>query len=83
MPTKEELERMDLTQLAVLCQKVAESPTASGEAADQARSMKQEWTLLIHATTPPLPDLKEQKAREAEMERLKRRMVSLLAAVLP
>jgi hypothetical protein len=83
MPTKEELERMDMTQLAVLCQKVSESPTADPVEADQGRQLKQEWAFLIHSMTPPLPALKDQQANEAEVERLKRRMVSFLAAALP
>ena len=83
MPTKEELERMDMTQLAVLCQKVAESPMAGSVEADQGREMKHEWALLIQSMTPPSFVLKEQQAKEAELEKLKRRMVSFLAAVLP
>jgi len=82
MPTKRELERIDLTGLAVLCQKVAEDPSASGLAADQGRGLKQEWTLLTHSITPPLPALKEQQQIEAETVKLKRRMVDFLAAIL-
>ena len=80
MPTREELERMDMTQLVVLCQKVSESSTASSVAADQGRELKQEWALLIDSMTPPLPALQAQKDAEAKMERLKRKMVSFLAA---
>ena len=42
MPTKEALEQMGPTELAVLCGKIAESPTASSIEADQARNMKRE-----------------------------------------
>ena len=82
MPTKEELERMGMTQLAVLCQKVAESPTAGSVEADQGREMKHEWALLIQSMTPPA-SLREHQAKEAELEKLKQRMVSFPAAVLP
>lgn len=37
MPTREDLERLAMTELAVLCGKVAESPSASSVEADQAR----------------------------------------------
>ncbi len=45
--TKEELERMGPTQLAVLCGKVAESPTAGSVEADQGRDLKYDWAKLI------------------------------------
>jgi len=83
MPTKEALERLGPTELAVLCGKIAESPTASSIEADQARDMKREWALLNISVTPPPPTLQAQKDYEAKMERLKRKMVSFLAAVLP
>lgn len=83
MPTKEDLERMAMPLLAVLCGKVAEDPKASSVEADQARDMKQEWALLVASETPPSPSLEVHKEYEAKMERLKRKMVSFLAAVLP
>ena len=83
MPTREKLEGMGTTELAVLCGKVADSPTASSVEADQARDMKHEWALLIASETPPSPSLQARKDYEAKMERLKRKMVSFLAAVLP
>jgi hypothetical protein len=83
MPTKEDLERMAMPLLAVLCGRVAEDPKASSVEADQARDMKQEWTLLVASETPPSPSLEKHREYEAKMERLKRKMVSFLAAVLP
>jgi hypothetical protein len=83
MPTKEDLEHMAMPLLAVLCGKVAEDPKASSVEADQARDMKQEGALLVASETPPSPSLEVHKEYEAKMERLKRKMVSFLAAVLP
>jgi len=83
MPTKEALEQMGPTELAVQCGKVAESPTASSIEADQARDMRQEWALLNVSVTPHPPSLQAQKDYEAKMERLKRKMVGFLSAVQP
>ncbi len=63
MPTKEELERRDLTELAVLCQKVADDPSI---ARGKARQLHEEWVRLIQETTPPLPALREQQEVEAQ-----------------
>jgi hypothetical protein len=63
-----------------LALKVAESPTTGSVEAAQGREMNHEWALLIQSMTPPLPTLKEQQLKEEELERLKRRMVSFLAA---
>jgi len=79
MPTKEELERRNLTELAVLCQKVADDPSIARQ---KARQLHEEWVRLIQATTPPLSALKEQQEIEAQMESLKKRMAEFLAATL-
>jgi hypothetical protein len=78
--TKEGLERFGPTMLAVLCGKVAESPSAGYVEADQAWELKRDWAKLVR---PPSMDLREQQALEAEIVKWKRKAVSFLAAVLP
>jgi hypothetical protein len=81
MLTKVEIQSLGPTELAVLCGKVAESPSATALEADQAREMKGEWASLN--VSAPRPNLKEQQAIEAKMERLRQKMITFLAAVLP
>jgi len=76
VPTKQELERRNLTDLAVLCQQVADSPSADSVTAEKARVLKLEWVSL---QTPPHPVLKEQEKIEAKKESLKKRMAEFLA----
>jgi hypothetical protein len=78
--TKQELESMGPTHLAVLCGKVAESPTAGSVEADQGRDLRNDWAKLM---TPPSSNLQEQRTKESEIEKWKRKAVSFLAAVLP
>jgi hypothetical protein len=77
--TKEKLESLGPTKLAVLCGKVAESPSADSVEADQAWNLKRDWAKLVR---PPSMDLREQRALEAEIVKWQRRAVSFLAAVL-
>jgi hypothetical protein len=80
MPTKAELEHMGPTELAVLCSKIAESPTATSAEADQARDLKFDWAKLM---TPPSSSFQEQETKEAEIEKWKRKAVSFLSVMLP
>jgi len=82
MRTKQELEPKDLTELAVLCGKVADSPSTDSVTREKAQGLKQEWVLLIARETPPLSELRAQREVEAQKESLKKRMVELLAATL-
>ncbi|MBI3670975.1 MAG: hypothetical protein HY237_14490 [Acidobacteria bacterium] len=82
MPPKQELERRDLTELAVLCGKIAERPSADSETIETARGLKEEWVLLVARETPPLPELRLQQEVERQKESLKGRMVDFLAGVL-
>jgi hypothetical protein len=77
--TKERLDAIGPTRLAVLCGKVAESPSADSIEADQAWDLKREWTKLMR---PPSMNLEEQRAIEAEIVKWKQKAVSFLAAVL-
>jgi hypothetical protein len=76
---RQELERKNLTDLAVLCGKVADSRSTDSGTARKARELKQEWALLI--AQEPHPVLEEQKKIEAQKESLRKRMVDFLAVV--
>jgi hypothetical protein len=81
--TREVLERLDVTFLAVLCQKTAEDPSVGALVAEQAHALKLEWVSLVGKITPPLPNLQEQLGVEAAIEQVRMRMVDLLASNLP
>ncbi len=81
MPTKEELERRNLTDLAVLCGEVADNPSADADTAEKAWQLKREWLVVTERETPPPPSLKENQQIEAEKEALRKRMVEFLAGV--
>ena len=71
--TKEELQ-VELSLLAMYCQRVAEVSEANSIAADQARKLKQEWNLLIGS-------VRTQDEIEAQSEQLRQRMVEFLSTV--
>jgi hypothetical protein len=71
--TKEEL-HMELSLLAMYCQRVAEVSEANSIEADQARKLKQEWNLLIGS-------VRTQDELEAQMEQLRQRMLKFLSTV--
>ena len=65
MASKQELENLGTTELAVLCGKVAADAAKYGESgAAKAFTLKQEWALLH---TSPSPVGKEQQNKEAEL----------------
>ncbi len=82
MPTKQELEGCEVTELAVLCGKVADSPSSDSVTAEKARQLREEWRKLILAITPPLRVFKEQQEVETKLELLKARMAEFLARIL-
>jgi hypothetical protein len=71
--TKEELQ-VELSLLAMYCQRVAEVSEANSIEADQARKLKQEWNLLIGS-------VRSQDEIEAQTEQLRQRMVKFLSTV--
>lgn len=80
MPTKDELEKKPLTELAVLCARVAnKSAEYTQEYANEAAVLKKEWMSL---QTPPESNLKQQSAKEAQLATLKKRMVVFLVRTL-
>jgi hypothetical protein len=80
MPTKQELEKESLMELARLCQQVAENPSRyTKTGADEALKLKLEWVELQAAVNP---DLKKQQETEARLVSLKKRMAESLAGIL-
>ena len=80
MPTKQQLEKESLLELARLCQRVAEDPSNYTKAgADEAFKLKLEWVSLEGERSP---DLKRQQESEAQLASLKKRMGEFLAAIL-
>ena len=65
MASKQELEKLGTTELAVLCGKVAADATRYSESgAAKAFTLKQEWALL---QSPPSPVLKEQQNKKVQL----------------
>lgn len=79
MPTKEELDRRHLTDLAAQCRRVAKSRSANSVIADKAWGLTQEWESLPKPRNPVLEELKK---IEAQQKSLKKRIVEFLADVL-
>lgn len=81
MPTKQTLERLNITVLAVLCTGIASDPiTYTRDGAERARKLKEEWHSLVaggRELTPKASELKKQK-----LAALKKRMTSFLAGIV-
>ena len=77
---KQELERLPLTELAVLCQHVSDDPSHYTEAgAAEAAKLKLHWVALQRS---PSVSLKEEQEMERNKAELKKRMVEFLTGVL-
>jgi hypothetical protein len=75
-----ELKRTGPSELAVLCQRVADNPGAYlAEAAEEASKLKLEWEKL---QSPPSLNFGIQRKIELQKDHLGRRMVEFLAGVL-
>lgn len=80
LPTLEELGRTSQNELAALCQRVADNRAAYLlAAAEEAAKLKLEWENL---QTPPNLNYALQRKIEEQKDRLRRRMIGFLAAVL-
>jgi hypothetical protein len=80
MPSKLELERAGPTELAVLCQRVADNPGAYlVEGVQEASRLKLEWQEL---QLPPNLNYAVQRQIELQKDHLRRRMVKFLAETL-
>jgi len=78
-PSRPDLERLGLVELAVLCQKVTDNSSVSTEIAELAWKLKREWVLLVTRETPPPPNPIENDRIQKEKAELKVRMVDFLA----
>ena len=79
MPTKDTLERKSLRELAVLCGKVADIPSADSIAVERAHALRMEWVQLQR---PPRPALNQQQKIKAQQESLRKRMAEFLTGAL-
>ncbi|MGH9549579.1 MAG: hypothetical protein ACRD3W_09395 [Terriglobales bacterium] len=64
---------MHPTRLAVLCKNVAD--VADAKTAERARALKAQWAVLQN---PPLMGLKEEQAKDAAKQELRKRMLDFL-----
>jgi hypothetical protein len=77
MASKQELERKLPTELAVLCQRVADNPGAYlAAAAEEASKLRLEWAEL---QSQPNPNYAVQRKIEQQKDHLRRRMIEFLA----
>jgi hypothetical protein len=80
MPSMQELERTGPTELATMCQRVADNPGAYlAVAAEQASKLKLEWDKL---QSFPNPNCAVQRRIEEQKDHLRRRMVGFLVGIL-
>jgi hypothetical protein len=82
MASKEDLQRLDSSILAVLCKKVAEDTAIENEAAEKAWKLNREWALLMIRLTPQPIDYKVNDQLREEEKKLVIRMADFLATVL-
>ena len=80
MANKQDLERLDSSQLAVYCKEVARSPTADAAVAEKAWQLRREWFRVV-GPPPPL-DYELNELRLAEERAMADRMADFLTAAL-
>lgn len=78
MAIKEHFERLHLTELAIHCQRVSESPHMATATAERARKLKMEWASI---QKPLLLSLKDQEELQPPEADLKARMVEFLQGI--
>jgi hypothetical protein len=81
MASKEDLGKLTIVWLAVLCQRVADNSAMEKNLAEKAAKLKQEWVLLVARETPHAPDFKTHEKIQEEKAALKASMVQLLTIV--
>jgi len=74
MASKEYLEALPPTRLAVVCQKVAED-SSNAQTVAHAAILKTEWFKL---QVPPSPSLREEREMDAKRKDVRQRMVNFL-----
>jgi hypothetical protein len=76
MATRKDLDTLQSTHLAVLCQKLADvSHISDSTTAAEALALKGEWVAL---QSPPSISLKEEKAKDSKRQDLRTRMLDFL-----
>jgi hypothetical protein len=73
LASREELETLNPTVLAVLCGKVADVSDAA--TSEHARALKVEWASL---QTPPSSSLTEERKKDAKRQDVRKRMLDFL-----
>ena len=76
MPTKQDFEQLGTSQLAMLCQKMAQVSDLDPKVAQQALHLRQEWARL-QALLEPMLVL--QKERERKLAIVRGQMIEFLA----
>jgi hypothetical protein len=76
------LAELGMSQLASLCQQVADDGSIDSATADKAWQLKRKWVELVGRETPPEPNLKTHEATQAELAALKNQMIELLATIV-
>jgi hypothetical protein len=77
MTTKGELQGLHITELASRCGKTADNISVDEDLRDAARSLKDQWVMLVQQQTPP-PGYFEQKTLDSLEAALKTRMIDFL-----
>jgi hypothetical protein len=80
MANKQDLERLDSSQLAAYCKQFADSPSAEAAAVEQAWQLRQQWFSVVGQPPPIDPKLNDQ--RLADEKALAGRMADFLTAIL-
>jgi len=83
MATKEELDRLNIIVLAVMCERAAKSPYMDDETRSTLRELKRQATKLEIRDAPPPSDYKVHQQIQAERDALKAHMVELLSTLPP
>ena len=73
--TTEELERFNVVEPAVMCQKIADDPGVDEPTRERALELRGVWTII---QVPFQPLLKEQTRHKAKIPTLKNEMVEFL-----
>lgn len=82
MASREDLQRLDTTILAVLCQQVADNPAVDNQTAEKAWQLKRKWVLLQIERTPQPSDYKLNDQLIEQERKLAIQMADFLATVL-
>jgi dGTP triphosphohydrolase len=79
VPSKDELESLDIVHLAIMCLKVADDPSVAVHTAQKASALRQSWMNLVMSETSPLLDYKERDAIQKQKAELRNTMIDFLS----